>query len=187
MISDTDHSIALARGLIRYCPICDGFEVTDRRIAVLGTGDAGCKEALFLRSYSAGIALIATAEGHRLDKAQGKKLADAGIDVLGNCRTISIKGELLELDIDGVGLQFDTLYPALGTEMRSELAAQMQADLTEDRCLIVDAHQRTSIPGLYAAGDVVVGLDQISNAIGQGSVAATTIRNDLARLAPLQR
>jgi thioredoxin reductase (NADPH) len=51
----------------------------------------------------------------------------------------------------------------------------------------VDAHQRTSIPGLYAAGDVVIGLDQISHAMGEGGVAATTIRNDLAKDAPLLR
>lgn len=51
----------------------------------------------------------------------------------------------------------------------------------------VDAHQRTSIAGLYAAGDVVVGLDQISHAMGEAGVAVTAIRNDLAALSPLRR
>jgi thioredoxin reductase (NADPH) len=46
---------------------------------------------------------------------------------------------------------------------------------------------RTSVPGLYSAGDVVIGLDQISHAMGQGGVAATTIRNDLAEQRPLRR
>jgi len=53
------------------------------------------------------------------------------------------------------------------------------ADLSKDACLKVDSHQRTNVPGLYAAGDVVLGLDQISHAMGEGGVAATTIRNDL--------
>ena len=48
-------------------------------------------------------------------------------------------------------------------------------------------HMRTSVPGLYAAGDVVIGLDQISHAMGQGGVAATTIRNDLEKQRPLWR
>ena len=48
-------------------------------------------------------------------------------------------------------------------------------------------HQRTSIPGLFAAGDVVKGLDQISHAMGEAGVAATTIRNTLAQRAPLRR
>ncbi|MGF7151901.1 alkyl hydroperoxide reductase subunit AhpF [Sphingomonas zeicaulis] len=51
----------------------------------------------------------------------------------------------------------------------------------------VDPHQRTSVAGLYAAGDVVLGLDQLSHAMGEGGVAATTIRNDLAQRSPLLR
>jgi thioredoxin reductase (NADPH) len=46
---------------------------------------------------------------------------------------------------------------------------------------------RTSVPGAYAAGDVVIGLDQISHAMGQGGVAATTIRNDLCTEEPRWR
>ena len=55
------------------------------------------------------------------------------------------------------------------------------ARLGDDGCIGVDAHMRTSVPGVYAAGDVVIGLDQISHAMGEGGVAATTIRNDLAK------
>jgi thioredoxin reductase (NADPH) len=63
----------------------------------------------------------------------------------------------------------------------------LDVKLSTDGCIPVDAHQRTSIPGIYAAGDVVKGLDQISHAMGEGGVAATTIRNDLANKAPLLR
>ena len=52
---------------------------------------------------------------------------------------------------------------------------------------MVDSHQRTNVAGLYAAGDVVIGLDQISHAMGEGGVAATTIRNDLAKARPILR
>ena len=61
------------------------------------------------------------------------------------------------------------------------------AKLSASGCILVDAHQRTNVPGLYAAGDVVQGLDQISHAMGEGGVAATTIRNDLAKERPLVR
>lgn len=84
-------------------------------------------------------------------------------------------------------LVFDALYPALGSDIRSELVTQVGAHLSIEGCLTVDAHQRTDVPGLYAAGDVVLGLDQISHAMGEGGVAATTIRNDLARRTPLRR
>jgi thioredoxin reductase (NADPH) len=84
-------------------------------------------------------------------------------------------------------MPFDTLYPALGSVIRSALAVALGASATYDGCLVVDAHQRTTIHGLYAAGDVVLGLDQISHAMGEGGVAATTIRNDLAEWTPLYR
>jgi thioredoxin reductase (NADPH) len=61
------------------------------------------------------------------------------------------------------------------------------AKLSADNCIVVDAHQRTSVEGVYAAGDVVKGLDQISHAMGEGGVASTTIRNDLAKAEPMLR
>jgi thioredoxin reductase (NADPH) len=61
------------------------------------------------------------------------------------------------------------------------------ASLAGDACIKVDSHQRTGIEGVYAAGDVVLGLDQISHAMGEGGVASTTIRNDLAEKEPIRR
>jgi thioredoxin reductase (NADPH) len=61
------------------------------------------------------------------------------------------------------------------------------AGLNEEGCIGVDSHQRTNVEGLLAAGDVVIGLDQISHAMGQGGVAATTIRNDIAKVRRLLR
>ena len=74
-----------------------------------------------------------------------------------------------------------------GSHIHSELAAQLGAQTSEDGCMVVDGHQRTDVPGLYAAGDVVLGLDQISHAMGEGGVAATSIRNDLDALRPMRR
>lgn len=187
MIEDICHDQALASGLLRYCPICDGYEVTDKRVAVMGSGKRGCEEALFLRSYSADITLVAPDQSHDLDKDQRSQLESAGIRIVGPCSTIRLTGNQVELVIQDRTERFDTLYPALGSDIRSELAGQVGAKRRDDGCLTVDAHQRTDVSGLYAAGDVVLGLDQISHAMGEGGVAATTIRNDLARQTPLRR
>ena len=182
------HDQALARGLIRYCPVCDGYEVTDRAVAVIGTGERGVKEALFLRAYTADLTLIAPDGPHAIDPVPMQQLADAGIAVEdGPCTEFAIHGERIEVTTPQGKRVFDSLYPALGSDVRSELAADLGADRTGDGCLIVDSHQRTSVPGLYAAGDVVIGLDQISHAMGEGGVAATTIRNDLAQARALWR
>src|SRR6476659_1509132 len=74
------HDDALARGLIRYCPICDGYEVTDKKVGVLGSDSHGVAEALFLRSYTADVTLIAPDKAMRLKPEDYRKLKDAGIE-----------------------------------------------------------------------------------------------------------
>ena len=69
------HTAALAAGRLRYCPVCDGFEVTDREVAVIGTGARGVKEALFLRSYTARVTLISNTAAHELTPAERGELA----------------------------------------------------------------------------------------------------------------
>jgi thioredoxin reductase (NADPH) len=187
MMGDEAHDRALASGLLRYCPICDGFEVTDKRIAVLGTGGRGVAEATFLRSYSSDVTLVAPGGGHDLGHSERDKLDTAGIKLAGTCRSIVPEDGQIMLEIDGIPTRFDTLYPALGSVIHSQLAGRLGVKLAGDGCLVVDSHQRTDTEGLYAAGDVVKGLDQISHAMGEGGVAATTIRNDLAKISPLLR
>ena len=181
------HDAALARGLLRYCPICDGYEVTDKRIGVIGTGSHGVGEALFLRGYSADVTLVAP-EAHDLSEEDTAKLDEAGIArVDGLCGGYAIEGDRFAFDTARGRLTFDSVYPALGSKIRSGLAIQVGARADENGCLEVDDHQRTSVPGLFAAGDVARGLDQISHAMGEAGVAATTIRNLLAERHPIRR
>jgi len=182
------HDAALAAGLIRYCPICDGYEVTDKRVGVIGTGDHGMREALFLRGYTKDVTLIAHDGAHDLSDACQRALADAGIEwVDGPCTPLKADGVEMVIQTAAGERRFDSVYPALGSVIRSKLAIAAGAKASDDGCLEVDDHQRTSLPGLFAAGDVVKGLDQISNAMGQAGVAATTIRNELSERVPLRR
>lgn len=174
------HDEALAKGLIRYCPVCDGFEVIDKCVAVIGTGSHGAREASFLRSYTRKIALIAPSGGHDLPFEDGERLARQGVRVIaGPACEFEIGDRKLAVRTAEGRLAFDAVYPALGADIHSDLAVSVGAKAREGGCLIVDDHARTSVKGLYAAGDVVLGLDQISGAMGQAALAATTIRNDL--------
>jgi thioredoxin reductase (NADPH) len=187
-MDDTLHDRALAAGLLRYCPICDGYEVTDKRVGVIGTGQHGMREALFLRGYTRDVTLVAPDAEHMLDDKCAAVLNAAGVArVDGPCGGYAIEGETLALDTAGGRMAFDSVYPALGSQIRSELALAAGARGTDDGCIVTDEHQRTTVPGLYAAGDVVRGLDQISHAMGQAGVAATTIRNELSERHPLRR
>ena len=187
-MDDALHARALHQGLLRYCPICDGYEVTDRRVGVIGTGTHGMREALFLRGYTPDVTLIAPDSEHMLDEECAAALDAAGVvRIDGPCGGYAIEGDQLAFDTAGGRLAFDSVYPALGSEIRSELALAAGARGTDDGCIVTDEHQRTTLPGLYAAGDVVKGLDQISHAMGQAGVAATTIRNELSERQPLRR
>ena len=181
------HDAALARGLIRYCPICDGYEVTDKKIGVIGSGGRGVAEAVFLRGFTEDITLIAPDKAHDLAAEERARLEQFGIRAVdGPCQAVAAHEECIVVDTAEGHYTFDSVYPALGSDTHVELALQLGAALKDD-VLVVDSHQRTSVPGLYAAGDVVLGLDQISHAMGEGGVAATTIRNDLAKERPIVR
>ena len=182
------HDEAMARGLIRYCPICDGYEVTDKRVAVIGTGERGVDETRFLRSYTADLTLVSPDLPHELEESERAELAEMGVKLVdGPIRAIEPGEETIALVTASGRHDFASIYPALGSDTHTQLAEMVGASLAGDECVKVDAHQRTGIKGIYAAGDVVLGLDQISHAMGEGGVAATTIRNDLAEEKPLRR
>ncbi|MEH7840144.1 NAD(P)/FAD-dependent oxidoreductase [Rhizobium laguerreae] len=182
------HDEAVARGLLRYCPVCDGFEVTDKPIGVLGTGTKGFKEAVFLRSYTKDLTLISPEGKHDLSEIETSSLTHLGIRVeVGPVISTDLDKDMIRVATPTETYSFASIYPALGSDIRSHLASRLGARLSDEGCVIVDGHQRTTVPGFYAAGDVVAGLDQISHAMGQAGVAATTIRNDLGEQSALAR
>jgi thioredoxin reductase (NADPH) len=169
---------AIKRSVVRLCPICDAYEAIDARIAVLGDGDAGAREALYLRTYSPDVALLtlsdAISDTHALDAAGVRTLHVAIEDV-------SLEGGAVTLRAEGSPRTFDYLYLALGCDLQSNLATGCGADHDAVGNLVVDAHQRTSVDGLYAVGDVSLGLNQIAVATGEAAIAATDIHNRLRK------
>jgi thioredoxin reductase (NADPH) len=112
------HDEAVARGLLRYCPVCDAYEITDRPIAVIGTSDRGVNEALFLRSYTDDITLISPEAGHKFTSDQRKRLEEHGIQTVSGPPTLfQLEQEAIAVTVsDGVML-FAAIYPALGSDI----------------------------------------------------------------------
>lgn len=169
---------AVRRGLVRHCPICDGFEVIGQKVAVLGRGEKGVSEALFIRSYTPDITLITMGELLNSPRLHAR-LNEAGIGcVEAPIDEIQVdEGRIKAIVAGGSAKAFDTVYSALGSKPRIDLAVMVGAALGEGNCLPVDSRQQTTVPGLYAAGDIVEGLAQISVAMGQAAVAATAMHN----------
>jgi thioredoxin reductase (NADPH) len=181
----TDHlpaiegaSEAVMRSLLRFCPICDAFEAIDKHIAVLSDGALGEREAEFLRHYSNRVTL--------LHMGSPTLASVAGMPGPASIERISIRLSDLRIQKNQVTLSsdqgernFDVVYLALGCSAQHDLARSLLASCDERGALQVNAHQETTVPRLYAAGDVVRGLNQVVVAAAESAVAATDIHNKL--------
>jgi len=172
----------LAAGNVRYCPICDGFETQKQRVAVLGRELHGLRESLFVAGFDNEVTWLTLGTQATVPDADLARLRERGVLVADHAprhiRCDPGEGIRVEL-LDGRELHFDVMYPALGLHHASELAAALGAQVHADGQLEVDDHLRTTVPGLWAAGDVAAGLNQIVVAAGHAAIAATTIHNSL--------
>jgi thioredoxin reductase (NADPH) len=170
---------AIRAGVVRLCAVCDGYETHDRRVAVYGPPEEVVGHARFLRALSSDVTVV-VADG-RLSDAARAELAALGIACIEDCGGLVWDGrrEVRVACAGGVDAGFDAFYPVLGARAQSKLAVALGAQCTECGELVVDEHQRTSVPGLYAIGDVVSALNQISVGFGHAAIAATDVHNAL--------
>jgi len=167
---------AAAKEMVRYCPVCDGFEAIDKKIAVYGPWEEAAGKARFLRVYSSDVTLVPTlpADTDRKNEEGDFKLATSP------AAKILTAADGIDVALaDGRAMRFDVLYPAMGCHVHSDLAIKLGAKSNEVGCLIVDNKQQTTVPGLYAAGDVVSDLHQLVVAEAHAAIAATAIHNSL--------
>ena len=174
-----DINAAIHAGLVRLCPVCDAYETAGKRVAVYGPPEAVRRHGCYLRSFSDDVAALCDA-GRPLDAAARGQLLAAGVSVFDSVTGLALEGTRVRATLaDGSCHAFDVLYPFLGAASRSELATDLGATCDDDGQLRVDHHQQTTVDGLYAIGDVVGGLNQISVAVGHAARAATHIHNRL--------
>lgn len=161
---------AIACGALRLCSVCDAYEAGDSRIGVYGPGDDIGAHGRFLRAYSEHVYLLPTDDG----TAGMQEALDAGVRLLAPGGRLDFDGERCSYVAgDGDTTLFDSVYPFLGARTSAAIAAAAGAALTDEGEILVDENQMTGVPGLFAIGDVVSGLNQISVAVGQAAVAAT--------------
>lgn len=171
----------IKKGHVRLCPVCDGFEVIDKHVCVLGPPKKAAAKSLFLRSFTPKLSVLPIASGPECDTEELGKLADANIEYVSEC-VVDVRADgddLIAVLAGGREIRMDVLYPALGGDVRSQLARSLGAECNELGYVKTDDHQRTCVAGLYAAGDVVNELNQICVATGHAAIAATDIYNKL--------
>lgn len=172
---------AIESGAIRLCAICDGYEARDERIGVYGPVDEAVGHAVFLRTFSRSVAVVPV-DDTAPDPECEAKARNAGVRIHPHAHALRIEdGRCVADRGDGTHATFDTLYPVLGSDARTRLALALGARADDNAELIVDRSQQTSVDGLYACGDMVSALNQISVAVGHAAIAATAVHNRLPR------
>ena len=177
---------------VSWCATCDGFFFKDQHIAVVGGGDSALEEATFLTRFASKVTLIHRRQEFRASVAMQKRAqADPKLEFLLDSEVASIHGdssvtgltvrntvtgEESELSVTG-------LFVAIGSDPRTDLFKEA-LDLREDGYLAVDGRtSKTSIPGVFAAGDVIDPFyRQAVTAAGSGCVAALDAEHYLAEL-----
>lgn len=173
---------ATLTGRLRWCPICDGFDVVDQNVAVISTAHEGVAHAMFLRTFTTRVTLFVQPADGSLTREQRLCAESSGVRIVDE-QIVKIevahnRGTIVRV-LASEPLCFDTLYPMLGSDARDGLATRLGAQRDEGE-LVVNAHQQTSVFGLYAAGDVVKALNQMSVGMGHAAIAATAIHNRLS-------
>lgn len=168
----------IRQGLLRQCPICDAYELAGQPVAVIGTGDCAAGEALFLRHYTPDITLLTLGGRLAVPPEVAAKLDKAGVRVVTDRAAAWDFAEAsVGVTLGGRLARFRAVYTGLGIDPQNSLAHRLGVDLAPDGRITTDAHQETSVKKVFAAGDVVTGLNQIAVAMAQAEIAATRVHN----------
>jgi thioredoxin reductase (NADPH) len=172
---------------VTYCSTCDGPLFKGKRVIMVGGGNSAVTEALYLHNIGAEVTLVHRRHSLRAQDHLTGYLFSANIPILWNTEVREIRGEQKVQEVllfdnmtqETRTLPIDGVFIAIGYRPAVGLAEKLGVELTEEGFIKRDPHHRTTVPGIYSAGDVEGGYKQIVTAVGQGAEAALSIYEDL--------
>lgn len=174
---------------VSYCAACDGYFFKDcKKVIVVGGGNSAVTDALYLHGIGASVTLVHRGVRLRAEKSLQDSLSKAGIPVIWNSEVREILGDKVVASVKIENKKEKTIkeipangvFIAIGYIPNNDIAKMLGIELTEEGYIKVDEKNRTSMPMVYAAGDVTGGVKQITVAVGQGSTAALSAFEDIA-------
>ncbi len=171
---------------VSYCSTCDGPLFRGKKVVMVGGGNSALTEALHLANIGVEVTIVHRSAAFRAQEHLIKNVEAQNLKVFFDTELASINGsgkvesvgcrtrngDTFELEAAGV-------FIAIGYQPATGLARKLGVELTTDGFIKKDARHRTSVPGIYSAGDVEGGYKQIVTAAGQGAEAALAIFEDL--------
>jgi thioredoxin reductase len=165
-----------------HCPVCDGYEAKDRKVAVLGWNDQVTGFAVELTNWAKTVTVVA--QGNRIDEddrvrarlsRHGVTLCEEdAVELLG--KRGSLEGVRLQT---GEVLDCDYLFFSLPEHPVNSLARGLGCEVDEDGHVVIDRQGRTSVDGVFAAGDLTPGEQLIQVAAGEGTLAGVACAESL--------
>jgi thioredoxin reductase len=172
---------------VHHCPDCDAFEHSGQRIVVLGSGERVVGFALSLLTWTRQLTVLTDGKGDELTDQHRAQLSESSIPVQ-NLRLSGLEGDVASSQLervrfaDGTSLKCDALFFTLGTEPASDLHSQLGCKLDESCGLVwVDDRHQTSVPGVYAAGDLTPHSQLAVVAAAEGALAAVHLHSALVK------
>jgi thioredoxin reductase (NADPH) len=174
---------------VSYCATCDGYLFKDGgQVIVVGGGNSALTDALYLDSLGAHVTIVHRRDAFRGEDRLQQSIFQRNIPVIWHSRIAEIIGERIveKVRIEDLktgeksDIKAEGVFVAIGYAPNNEIGKNLNLDLDKDGYIKVDDKQRTSMPLVYAAGDITGGVKQIVVAVSQGSVAALTAFEDIA-------
>jgi thioredoxin reductase (NADPH) len=178
---------------ISYCATCDGFFFKEKNVAVVGGGNAALIESIFLKQIGCKeVYLIHRRDELRAEKSYEIEANEKKVKIIFNKIVNKINGknkvENLELkdtnNNEISNLEVDGVFISIGDTPQNKLAKQLGLKLDEKGYIISDKQKRTSVKGVYSAGDINGDLRQIITACADGAIAALTSTEVLGKKYP---
>ncbi len=168
---------------VSYCAVCDGPFFRNKKIFVVGGGDSACSEAIYLSSISIDVSIIHRRDSFRAQKAVVDKMLAAGVKPIYDTvvKTINGTAKVTSLTLENTKtgeqseVECDVVFIFTGMAPRTDLVEMLRRD--ENGYIITDEKMQTSVPGLFAAGDVrAKPFRQIVTATSDGAIAANSAK-----------
>ena len=154
---------------VSFCAVCDAFFYRQKPVAVLGSGEYALHEAEVLLASASSVTLLTNGAEPAANFPEEVQIVKSRIEKIEG--TDHVEAVLLE---DGSRITAEGIFIAYGTAGGSDLAKKIGAQ-TDGNHVVTDEKMRTTVPGLYAAGDCNGGMLQIAKAVYEGAVAGTEI------------
>ena len=168
---------------VHHCPDCDGYEVRGKRVGVLGRGDEAVALLKELRVWTSQLTLLTDGDTREFDREDRQWLNACSIPV-STSRVAAMEGDIPSGSIQRVGLADGSVVPCealffhLGTVPASDFHARLGCE-TDGHLIRVGPDQQTTVPGVYAAGDITPTSQMAVVAAAEGSNAAVRIHKAL--------